>query len=207
MIPISVNLMKNLLPLFFNQMSTNAAKKSLDTLFRQHHKELKNFAQSRLRCPEDAADVVQDTFVRYAVMEKKRQKTNEKVPTIDTPRFFLSRIVTNIIIDRMRTKKRRGIHMSLNDIGTDGTEIGADIVDLQPSLYQIVAGRQQLKILTQALDDLPTDCRDTLLLNRIEGYTHKQIAQQLGISQSMVSKHIMQAIKHCAKRLSVFTMD
>lgn len=100
----------------------------------------------------------------------------------------------------MRRKQRRGVHCSTDD---EGHDILDNIVDPQPTAYQVVAGRQQLAILTKALDELPERCRVALLLNRIEGQTHQQIAQHLDVSPSMVSKYIMRAIKHCAKRLGM----
>jgi RNA polymerase sigma-70 factor (ECF subfamily) len=162
---------------------------SLDTLFRQCARDLNRLAHHRLGCPEDAADVVQDAFVRYAGMVEKG--TTEHVVT---PRFFLSRIVSNLIIDRLRVQRRRGVHGSLD-------EAGLDIVDPRPAPSQLLEYREQLKLLAQALDELPENCRKAILLNRLEGYTHKQIAEQLGVSSSMVTKYIMRALKHCAIRL------
>ena len=173
---------------------------SLDSLFRLHHQELRRFAYKRLGCSFDAADVVQDAFVRYANMQQKSQQKSKESTVVETPRFFLSRIVTNLIIDQARRKQRRGIHSSIDEAGND---ILDTVVDSQPTSYDIVASVQQLKILTKALDELPEKPRLALLLNRLEGKTHKQIAKHMAVSPSMVSKYIMQAIKHCAKRLSL----
>jgi RNA polymerase sigma-70 factor (ECF subfamily) len=176
-------------------MSTTGKSISLDVLFRQYHQELRHFAHKKLGCSFDAADIVQDAFVRYANMQQK--KTQNTV--IETPRFFLSRIVTNLIIDQVRRKQRRGIHNSIDD---NGNNIFDNVVDTQPDLEQIIASRQQLKKLTSALNELPKKARLALLLNRVEGKTHQQIAEHMAISPSMVSKYIMQAVKHCAKRLN-----
>jgi RNA polymerase sigma factor (sigma-70 family) len=165
--------------------------KQLDQIFREHHQELRGFAFNRLGCPEEAADIVQDAFVRYASMEQKAKPT-----IVETPRFFLSRIVSNLIIDKLRIKSRRGTHSSLDDIGHD-------IVDPQPLPDHILDSRQQFYILTSALNELSEKCRTALLLNRIEGHTHQEIATHMGISPSMVCKYIMQAIKHCAIRLNM----
>lgn len=173
--------------LFF--LEARGMSESLDTLFRQCARDLNRLAHHRLGCPEDAADVVQDAFVRYAGMVEKG--TTEHVVT---PRFFLSRIVSNLIIDRLRVQRRRGVHGSLD-------EAGLDIVDPRPAPSQLLEYREQLKLLAQALDELPENCRKAILLNRLEGYTHKQIAEQLGVSSSMVTKYIMRALKHCAIRL------
>lgn len=164
----------------------------LDQLFRQHHHELSRFAYSRLGCSEDAADVVQDAFVRYANMKPK-----ENAIVIETPRFFLSRIIVNLIIDKVRREKRRGVHSSID-------EMEAEIVDPQASSPEnIVGNKQQLAILVAALDELSPNVRQAILLNRVEGYTHKEISKRLNVSPSMVCKYIMKAIKHCAKRLGM----
>jgi len=60
-------------------MSISHEKISLDSLFRLHHQELRRFAYKRLGCSFDAADVVQDAFVRYANMQKKINKKAKKV--------------------------------------------------------------------------------------------------------------------------------
>lgn len=68
---------------------------SLDALFRQHHQELSRFACSRLGCPEDAVDVVQDAFVRYASLSQTEAVIGNETPII-APRFFLSCLVSSL---------------------------------------------------------------------------------------------------------------
>lgn len=63
--------------------------------------------------------------------------------------------------------------------------------------------RQQLQLLHQALSELSENSRQALLLNRLDGLGHAAIAQQLGVSPSMVSKYIMSAVLHCARRLGM----
>ncbi len=44
-------------------------------------------------------------------------------------------------------------------------------------------------------EDLPPRTRDAFLLNRFEGQTYSQIAKRLGVSVSMVEKHIAEALR------------
>jgi RNA polymerase sigma-70 factor (ECF subfamily) len=62
-------------------------------------------------------------------------------------------------------------------------------------------GAHRLEQLVAALDDLPAQCREALLLNRLEGLTHVQIAQRLGISTKTVQRHIERALRHCTQLL------
>lgn len=61
--------------------------------------------------------------------------------------------------------------------------------------------RQHLQQLHATLSALPPDCRRAFLLHSIDGLTYAQIASQLGISESMVYKHLTKALNHCATLL------
>jgi RNA polymerase sigma factor (sigma-70 family) len=56
---------------------------------------------------------------------------------------------------------------------------------------------EAIEQLDKALHLLPSNARLALLLNRVEGLTHAQIAVRLGVSESMVGKYIVQAMRHC----------
>ena len=71
-----------------------------------------------------------------------------------------------------------------------------------PSQETHAIGRQRLRLLETALDELPTKPRLALLLNRVEGRTFAEIASRLGVSESMVAKYIAQALRHCRDRLA-----
>ncbi|MER2300157.1 MAG: sigma factor-like helix-turn-helix DNA-binding protein, partial [Pseudomonas sp.] len=44
-------------------------------------------------------------------------------------------------------------------------------------------------------------CRDCFLLRKLDGLSHQQIAEHLGISRSLVEKHIVNAMRHCRVRM------
>jgi RNA polymerase sigma factor (sigma-70 family) len=165
---------------------------NIDALFRQYHRELHSLAYRRLGQRELAADVVQDAFVRYADMIK----TPTCGAAVENPRSFLWRIVVNLVTDLGRRDRRRGDHADLDDI-LDW------VADPRLAPDKALENRQQLALLRAALDELPKDCRNALLLSRIEGLTHAEVGERLGVSASMVSKNIMRALRHCARRLPV----
>jgi RNA polymerase sigma-70 factor (ECF subfamily) len=49
-----------------------------------------------------------------------------------------------------------------------------------------VARAQELELLTQAIQSLPTRCRQIITLRRIYGLPQKEVAAQLGISEHTV---------------------
>ena len=164
------------------------ASVDIDALFRLYHAELRQFAYRRTRNRETAADVVQDAFLRY--MDCGLTVLAERTH----PRFFLWRVVGNLTIDIARRDKRRGPPTPIDDLSEQ-------LVDPNPTPYEQLAMRQQFMLLRKALGDLPASQRTALLLNRIDGMSHIQIAETLGVSTSMVSKYVMAALRHCLRQM------
>ncbi|MEG0859354.1 MAG: RNA polymerase sigma factor [Pseudomonas sp.] len=164
---------------------------NMDRLFRLYHRELQQIAYRRLGDRELAADLTQDTFLRYVGLDRA-----ERTGDIANPHFFLIRVLRNLIIDFTRSRSRRGIQASLEDVRDE-------LFDPAPGPAELVLLREQLRLLHQALNELPESCRHALLLNRVEGLGHVAIAERLGVSPSMVSKYIMRALHHCACRLGL----
>jgi RNA polymerase sigma-70 factor (ECF subfamily) len=54
---------------------------------------------------------------------------------------------------------------------------------------------------TAVLDELPELCRHALILNKLDGLTHAEIATRLGLSKKTVQRYILKALEHCAARL------
>lgn len=57
------------------------------------------------------------------------------------------------------------------------------------------------EILREAIETLPEKCRKVLLLSKYEGLKNKEIAQQLGISEKTVERHITIALSKLRQHL------
>ena len=55
----------------------------------------------------------------------------------------------------------------------------------------------------QAVNELPTECRQVFELSRYEGKKYSEIAQELDISVNTVKYHIKNAIKFLSSKISV----
>lgn len=162
----------------------------LDALFRLYAKELNKFAGRRLNDREAAADVVQDSFLRFLVWSRVRSET--VLP--NGARFFLWRIVGNLTIDLIRRNRVLGPGVPLEDLADR-------LIDPMPTPDRCLEARQDYLLLKRALDEAPERHRAALLLNRIDGLSHAEIAARLGVSASMVSKYIMSVLEHCLDRM------
>jgi RNA polymerase sigma factor (sigma-70 family) len=154
--------------------------------FEEHHHDLLRFFTRKLGCRELAADCTQDTYVHLVRMGPTIQVQN--------PRAFLFRVAANLSIDYLRKARTRRNALSIEPPP-------AETACLAPTAEEALDAKQRVLLLEAAMQELSVKCRNALLLNRLDGKTHKEIARTLGVSESMVAKYIVQALKHCRSRL------
>lgn len=61
--------------------------------------------------------------------------------------------------------------------------------------------QQRLSHLAAALAELPPRRREAFVLHKFDGLSQVEVAERMGISLSMVEKHIASALLHCKRRL------
>ncbi|MGF7151544.1 RNA polymerase sigma-70 factor (ECF subfamily) [Sphingomonas zeicaulis] len=152
----------------------------LDTLFRTEAPRLRRYFSRRLRGGDEAGDLVQEAFVRFA------DAAREKLPS--RPAAYLQRIATNLLIDRARR-----VPMLLDpdiDVASAPGQEDALLVDGVMRVYRT------------ALDALPERTRTIFLLYRVEGLVYREIAERMGISIPAVQKHMARALEHLARALA-----
>jgi RNA polymerase sigma-70 factor (ECF subfamily) len=155
-------------------------------LFEQYSGLLQRFLRRRIDDTEEAADLVQDVYLRL-VRTRDLQR-------IAHPKAFLFQTATNLLRDDRRGKQvRRADHSQHALHRLHATET--------PTPERVLEGRQRLRAFEQALAELSPRCREVFLLARYDGLTHPQIARRLGITVSGVEKHIVKAIAHFGRAL------
>lgn len=146
---------------------------------------LRQFVSRRIG-PEEADDVLQDTWLRLS-QHREQEDWRE-------PRAMLFATAGNLSIDRWRWQQRQQTLVT--------EEAGWELCpDERPDPATCLEQRRQVLRLDAALAELPPACRQAFLLNRLEGLSHREIAQQLGISCKTVQRHIEKALGHCLLRL------
>jgi RNA polymerase sigma-70 factor (ECF subfamily) len=158
---------------------------TLKSLFLAYRREIQAYLTSKLRDSETAADLTQETFLRYA---------EQSGTSVNNDRSYLYRTARNLAIDHIRERQRRQ---------TDPTpaEEMAEIVEERPAPDQQAADRERLERLRQAMLELPERTRQVFVLNRIDGLTYAEVADRLDISDSSVQKHLSRALHHAILRM------
>ena len=160
---------------------------SVQNTIRRYHDSLIQFLRQRLRVPEDALDVAQETYIRMMQYEDSRQ--------IRSPSSMLFRIAINVANDLGRAERVRGMRnqCSVEDL---------DIASEEPSAERQLTAREDLELLYQTIETLPPKCRQVFLLSRVRRMTYGEIAQHCGISRKMVEKHVSHALSVCMQKVS-----
>jgi RNA polymerase sigma factor (sigma-70 family) len=155
-------------------------------LFQEQSEPLLKYLTSRFRDREDAAEIAQEAWLRMYGLEDLEQLSN--------PRAYLFQMASNLGIDRVR-------HSAIEN-RFNRQEQASTRTDTQPSAESSAAAQESLALVSQALTELPEPCRQAFILHRGRDLSYPEIAAELGVSTSMVEKHIIRALRHLRDKLS-----
>jgi len=129
-------------------------------LVRLHQRRAYLVARAIVTVHEDAEDAVQDAFVRAF-------QALDRFDPAQTFSAWLNRIVANAALDLIRRRKVRAAE---------------ELTDALRSPFRDPAEDAELRErLTDALARLPERARSVIVLHDVEGYTHVEIGEMLGI--------------------------
>lgn len=152
----------------------------VEVLYNDHHHWLTGWLRRKLGCPENAADLAQDTFIRVL--------SAREAPTLIEPRAFLTTVAKRVLFNFYRRQ----------DLERAYLEALAQMPEhVAPSEEDRAIILQTLLELDQLLDGLPKQVKRAFLLAQLDGLTYAQIGAQLGISIATVKRHLTKAAVRC----------
>jgi RNA polymerase sigma-70 factor (ECF subfamily) len=158
-----------------------------DELVRTYNNTLFHVAYRMLGDSAEAADVVQEVFLKVF-----RNISGFKGES--ALRTWIFRIAFSEILNRLRWWKRRhrSATVSLDD-DHDGRGSGLSVTDTSPGPEQALQSREQERAIQLALGTLSSEHRSIIVLRDIEGFSYNEIADVLGISIGTVKSRIARA--------------
>jgi RNA polymerase sigma-70 factor (ECF subfamily) len=150
------------------------------------------FLAARTRCMATAEDLLQDLYLKLA--------THDANADVRAPAALVYRIASNVMIDHLRSSQRasrRNAQWRLEG----RTLVGGEEVVSEPAADETVIAKERVRLLGEAVADLPLQMGRAFRLHKLEGLSQAQTAQAMGVSVKMVEHHIQAAIKHLALRL------
>ena len=171
-------------PSFWISAMPSALKtQTFDSLYRDHHAWLLGWLQRRLGCPDEAADLAQDTFVRLL----RRRGYLQNNP-LNVPKAYIATIARGLIIDHWR---RRELESAWQETLANLPQADAVSPEMRLCLFET------LDQIDQMLSSLKPAVRRAFLLAQLEGYSCRQIAAALNISLATAERYVAKALRRC----------
>lgn len=150
---------------------------------------LVNLVRRRTGAGTDPEDLVQEAYLRLAEHSRHTPVAN--------PEGFVYRTAVNLAMSDHRALTRHALAHA------DGA-IAALLQPQSASQHEVIAARERLMLVEQAIAELPPRAREVFVLHRVEGLKYSEIARSLDISVSAVEKHMARALTHLATRMVEF---
>ncbi|GAA5127774.1 sigma-70 family RNA polymerase sigma factor [Alloalcanivorax gelatiniphagus] len=159
----------------------NTLNARVGDLYRDHSPWLLGWLRGRLGGNNaDAADLVQDTYVRLI--------DSGRYPPPGQGRAFLARIAGGLVIDLHRRRRLESAYLEA---------LAARPEPVAPSEEERALVLDLLVRMDRVLDRLPARASQAFLLSRFEGLTYAAVAERLGVSQAAVRKYMLKATQAC----------
>ena len=160
---------------------TQGDKPAFDVVFKRHYKMVVNIIHKYINDAAYSEDLAQAVFV-------KLWNNHTRLDIHTSLSSYL---------------RRAGINGALNHISTQKKFIFSEPdnweSELQDTSVEDNEQRQEKDILElqlhEAINQLPEKCRIVFTLNRFEGFSHKEIAQQLDITPKTIENHMTKALR------------
>ena len=163
-------------------------------LVRRWERRIFALAYGMLGREEDARDATQETFLA-AFRNLRAFRGEAKVSS------WLHRIAVNQCISRQRQARVRG-EAALEDEEERDSARFAIPVNYSPS--RVVEGKQETVAVRQAINSLPIELRQVVIMKEFEELTFREIADVLDLPLSTVKSRLYTAMKQLQMRLQKF---
>jgi RNA polymerase sigma-70 factor (ECF subfamily) len=161
---------------------------ALEELFDYYYPKLFHFSKTFLKLDDGIDDILQEVFVK--IWMNRRNIKNSY-----TFESYIFTITRNQLLNELRSR--------LNNQKTRDrifqSAVASEYLALETVEFDELA--QRVKSL---IEELPARQKEVFQLSRIEGLSHKEIAEKLDISAKTVEYHITQAILYMKEQLRAF---
>lgn len=157
-------------------------RRRFEAVYQQTYEQILGYAVRRCATPEDAADVVAETFATA-------WRRVDSLPRGDEARLWLYGVARNVLANHRRGQAHRQSRLAT---------LTADIADVYTRSPEGAAERD---VIARAFAGLPDADRELLALVAWEGLDHGQIATVLDISRNAVRIRLHRARKRLSQAL------
>ncbi|MBL8267881.1 MAG: sigma-70 family RNA polymerase sigma factor [Steroidobacter sp.] len=155
-------------------------QQALHTLYRDHSRWLQGWLSRQMGSRCDAADLMQDTFLRIV--------GRDSLDNLTSARGYLRTIAHGLMVNHLRRRRLERLYLEALAC------LPEPLVDSPDTRMMAL---ETLYAIDRMLDGMPAKVRHAFLLSQLEGLGHAAIAERLKVSVSSVRKYLFTAIRHC----------
>lgn len=137
----------------------------------------------------DIDDVIQESYCRIAALEQ--------VSHIQDPRQYLFRTARNVVLEQVRRSRVVSIE-TVSEIAELERAMPQDMI----SPERMLAGRRALARVEQLISALPERGCRIFRLRKIDGLSQKEIAEKLGVSESIVENELFRGLRQILQSMT-----
>lgn len=152
----------------------------LTEIFRSDYRWLAERLRYRLGCRYNAEDVASESFLQLSTLPA--------LDSIRAPRAMLTTIANRVLYELSRRKTLETAYL---------LALACEPEKVHPSPEEQHILLESLIAIDKALDGLSSKARRAFLYSQIDGMTYTQIAEELGVSASMVRQYMAKALTQC----------
>ena len=141
---------------------------------------------SRIVPPDEVEDIVQETYIRL-----RRAVVAEE---IRHPRSYLYRTARNLALDNIK-KADSAPAVEWRDDATYAA-------DSRDSVVNTIESLANFERFCESVRHLPAQAKRVFVLKKVYGFTQREIAAELGISESTVEKHVALGFRRCSRYMA-----
>lgn len=153
-------------------------------------------ALAMTRCREDAEDAAQETLIK---LWRSLPSYRFECPILP----YALQVARNTTLDFLRRKRSDRLHMLPMSEDSDGRAILAELPDPDENINpaHAYARRERAAEVRRAIDELPQELREILVLKDIQGLSYEQIGQALALKDGTVKSRLSRARKKLSEIL------
>lgn len=169
-------------------MATDSREKFLGDMVDGYKSRLRRYFAARLHDVTDIADLAQEVYLRLIRVDRHERIRN--------PEAYLFTIASHVLAQHsLQAREHERKCVDLADPETDG------YLAFETDHAQRIDLERRADEMKQVIEKLPPNPQACFVLHYREGWTLDEIAVRLGVSRSMVKKHIARAVLHCREQM------
>lgn len=154
----------------------------IESAFLAIRSQLARYVARMVTSSVDIDDILQETYLKASQCSK--------TTVVKNPRGYLYSVARSVALNDLAHKSR-----SIIEYIEEASVL--EVESNEPPVDEQVSSRQRFEKFCDAVASLPPKCRRVFILRKVFGYTQKEIANEMGISESTVEKHLIKGFTRC----------